>query len=153
LVARNERHGNEAYATLNMGQGKVLRMGAYDASVLERLTWMNRDLAPVLGAAIRRAGGVDVKSLIAQALTMGDEAHNRNKAATSLLIRALAPHLAVTRAGDVERVLGFVGASDSFFLNVAMAGAKAICDAAHGIPRATLVTAMARNGVEFGIRV
>lgn len=152
-LVRNEPFGAEAYATINMGQGKVLRMGAYDASVLERLQWMNRELAPLLDDALKRAGGVDVASLIARALTMGDEAHNRNTAATSLLIRALAPKLATTRQGDIERALAFMGASDSFFLNVAMAACKATLDPAHGLSGATLVTAMARNGTEFGIRV
>ncbi|HEV8308230.1 MAG TPA: DUF1116 domain-containing protein [Methylomirabilota bacterium] len=153
FVVRNERFGREAYATINMGLGKVLRMGAYDASVLERLGWMNRELAPILADAVRRAGGVDVKGLIAQALGMGDEAHNRNKAATSLLARVLAPQVAMARSGDVERALAFMGASDSFFLNLAMAASKVMLDAAHGLLGSTVVTAMARNGVEFGIRV
>jgi hypothetical protein len=153
LVVRNDRFGTEAHATINEGLGKVLRYGAYDASVLERLGWMNRELAPVLAAALRRAGGVDARTLIARALTMGDELHNRNAAATSLLLRTLAPHVAAARAGDLERALAFMAASDVFFLNVAMAACKATLDAAHGIAGATLVTAMARNGVEFGIRV
>jgi hypothetical protein len=152
-VVRNEAFGTEAYATINMGLGKVLRMGAYDASVLERLRWMNEGLAPLLHEALERAGGVDVKGLIARALTMGDEAHNRNTAATSLLVCQLAPHLVAARGGDVERALGFLGASDSFFLNIAMAGAKAVLDGAHGITGSTVVTAMARNGTEFGLRV
>jgi hypothetical protein len=153
FVVRNDAFATEACATINLGQGKVLRMGAYDASVLERLAWMNRGLAPVLHAAIERAGGVDVKNLIARALTMGDEAHNRNTAATSLFVRALAPRVASVRAADVERALAFMGAADSFFLNIAMAACKAALDAAHGIPRATVVTAMARNDTEFGLRV
>ena len=153
FVVRNAAFATEAYATINMGQGKVLRMGAYDASVLERLRWMNTGLAPLLHEALERAGGVDVKSVLAQALTMGDEGHNRNTAATSLLLRALAPHLVTAREGDVARALEFMGASDSFFLNIAMAGCKAVLDAAHGIAGATVVTAMARNGTEFGLRV
>ena len=152
-IVRDRASGGEAYATINMGQGKVLRMGAYDASVLERLTWMNRELAPVVDAALRRAGGVEVTRMIAEALGMGDEAHNRCKAATSLFVRALAPHVAASRGGDVERALTFMGHADSFFLNVAMAACKATLDAAHGIAGSTVVTAMARNGTEFGIRV
>jgi hypothetical protein len=152
-VVRNEAFGRQAYATLNMGQGKVLRMGAYDASVLERLAWMNGRLAPLVDAALRRAGGLDVKRTLAEALGMGDEAHNRCKAATSLFVRALAPHVAAAREGDVERALTFMGHADSFFLNIAMAACKATLDAAHGIAGATVVTAMARNGTEFGIRV
>lgn len=152
-VVENEAFGNEAYATINEGLGKVLRFGAYDTPVLERLRWMNRDLAPLLDEALGRAGGVDVTSLIARALTMGDECHNRNTAATSLLARALAPHVATARAGDVGRALDFLGSADHFFLNIAMAACKATLDAAHGLPGSTLVTAMARNGTEFGLRV
>jgi len=152
-IVRDRASGGEAYATINMGQGKVLRMGAYDASVLERLTWMNRELAPVVDAALRRAGGVEVTRMIAEALGMGDEAHNRCKAATSLFVRALAPHVAAAGGGDLERALAFMGHADSFFLNIAMAACKATLDAAHGIAGSTIVTAMARNGTEFGIRV
>lgn len=152
-VVRNDAGGTEAYATINMGLGKVLRMGAYDDSVLERLAFMNGDLARVLDEAIRRAGGVDVTGLIAQALTMGDEVHNRAKAATSLLVRTLAPHFAAARHGDVERAVAFLAHADSSLLNVVMAACKATLDAAHGIPGSTVVTAMARNGTDFGIRV
>jgi hypothetical protein len=152
-VVRNETFAGEAYATINMGQGTVLRMGAYDDSVLERLAWMNRELAPIVGAALRRAGGLDVTRTIAEAVGMGDEAHNRCKAATSLFLRALSPHVAAARTGDLERALTFMGHSDSFFLNIGMAACKATLDAAHGIAGSTVVTAMARNGTEFGIRV
>ena len=153
FVVENPEFGTKACATINMGQGKVLRMGAYDASVLERLAYMNGELARVINEAVERAGGVDVRTLMAQAVAMGDECHNRCKAATSLLLRTLAPHLAVGRAGDPERALTFMGASDSFFLNLAMAASKAILDGAHGIAESTVVTAMARNGTDFGIRV
>jgi hypothetical protein len=153
FVVENPEFGIRACATINMGQGKVLRMGAYDASVLERLAYMNGELARVLDEAIERADGLDVKTLMAQAVAMGDECHNRCKAATSLLVRALAPHLAMVRGGDRERALTFLGASDSFFLNIAMAACKAILDAAHGIDGSTVVTALARNGTDFGVRV
>lgn len=152
-VIRNDVFRTEAYSTINMGLGKVLRMGAYDESVLERLAWMNRTLAPLLDDAIRRAGAIDTKTFLAQALAMGDEGHNRNKAATSLLIRELAPHIAASRAADAERALRFMGATDGFFLSIAMATSKAMLDAAHGIADSTVVTAMARNGTDFGIRV
>ncbi|PWU23972.1 MAG: hypothetical protein C5B48_07665 [Candidatus Rokuibacteriota bacterium] len=153
FVVRNEAFGTEAYSTLNEGLGKVLRFGAYDRTVLDRLGFMNRDLWPVLAEAIRRAGGVDVKSLIAQALTMGDELHNRCKAGTALLIRTLAPHLAALGSRLLPQTLGFMGASDSFFLNISMAACKAALDPAHDIEGSTIVTAMARNGTDFGIRV
>jgi hypothetical protein len=153
LVVRNEAFGSEAYATLNEGLGRVLRFGAHDQAVLDRLAWMNRELAPLVDGALGRAGGVDLKNIIARALTMGDECHNRNTAGTSLLVRRLAPHVAAARAGDVERALAFMDATDHFFLNAAMAAAKAMLDGCHGVHGSTVVTAMARNGVEFGIRV
>jgi len=152
FVVENRRFGSRAHATLNEGLGRVLRMGAYDPSVIERLRWLNRELAPLLAETLRRSGPLDLKSLIAQALTMGDEVHNRSKAATALLARTLAPHIAVSR-GDVARALTFLADTDHFFLNLSMAAAKATLDAAHGIPGSTLVTALARNGTDFGIRV
>ena len=152
FVVENRRFGSRAHATLNEGLGRVLRMGAYDPSVIERLRWLNRELAPLLAEALRRSGPLDLKSLIALALTMGDEVHNRSKAATALLARTLAPHIAVSR-GDVARALTFLADTDHFFLNLSMAAAKATLDAAHGIPGSTLVTALARNGTDFGIRV
>ncbi len=150
---RNPAFATEAYATIHMGLGRVLRMGAYDESVLERLRFMNGPLFTVLDTAIRRAGGIDLKHLMALALGMGDECHNRNKAVTALLIRTLAPHLAAAQAPDVERAFEFMTANESFFLSLSMAACKATLDGAHGIEGSTLVTAMARNGTDFGIRV
>ncbi|MBT3307828.1 MAG: DUF1116 domain-containing protein, partial [Alphaproteobacteria bacterium] len=152
-VTRNETFGNETYTTLNMGLGKVLRFGAFDDGVIEKLRWMNSTAADVIDAAIRHAGGIDTKYLMVQALQMGDELHNRNKAATSLQLRTIAPHVAAVGGGHAEPVLAYLGSSDAFFLNNAMAAAKAMLDPAHGIEDCTIVTVMARNGTEFGIRV
>jgi uncharacterized protein DUF1116 len=154
-VVENRARGNRAYATLNEGLGKVLRYGAFAPEVIERLGWFRDVLGPALGEAIRRAGGVDVRRLIAQALEMGDECHNRNRAASSLLVRTLAPHLAALDVPSAERarIFTFAAGNDHFFLNIGMAACKAAADAAHGVPRSTLVTAMARNGTDFGIRV
>jgi hypothetical protein len=154
-IVENAAFGNRAFATLNEGLGKVLRYGAYDAEVIERLRWMERTLAPLLQAALAAHGPLDLRSLIAQALQMGDEVHNRNRAATSLLIRALAPHLvrAAAPADDVAAALRFLDGNDHFFLNLSMAAAKGSLDPAAGIPHSTMVSAMARNGTDFGIQV
>jgi hypothetical protein len=154
-VVENRTHGNRSYSTLNEGYGRVLRYGAYGPDVLERLRWMERTLAPALGRALELAGGIDMKALIAQALQMGDEGHNRNRAGSALLGRLLAPQLvrvglSVDQAGEVFRHLAD---NDLAALNPVMAACKATMDAAHGIAGSTLVTAMARNGTEFGIRV
>ncbi|MCX7781352.1 MAG: DUF1116 domain-containing protein [Negativicutes bacterium] len=154
-IIHNLTHGNYAYCTLNEGLGKVLRYGAYNEEVLKRLKWIETELAPALKAAIKLSGGIDIRSLIAQAVHMGDECHNRNKAGTSLFIRAIAPFL--VKAGlpqdTLVRVLEFINSNDHFFLNLSMPAAKAALDAAHGIEYSTIVTTMCRNGVEFGIRV
>ncbi len=154
-IVENVAFGNRAYCTLNEGLGKVLRYGAYDDEVLTRLRWLRDVLAPTLAGALAASGPVDLGGLIAQALQMGDEVHNRNRAATSLLIRRLAPHLAAGDAGrgDLADVFRFLDGNDHFFLNLSMPAAKCALDPAAGIPGSSLVTAMARNGTEFGIQV
>ena len=154
-IVRDAEHGHTACCNLNEGLGKVLRMGAYDAEVLKRLRWMERVLAPTLKAAMEHREGIPLKPLMAQALHMGDEVHNRNVAASSLLLRALLPALLETGAPQarIAETVRFISGNDHFFLNLSMAACKAILDAAHGVPGSSMVTAMARNGVEFGIRV
>lgn len=146
-----EDDGRRAFATLNEGLGKVLRFGAFDEEVIDRLRWMRDVLGPVMDAALQAYGPIDITSLIGQALAMGDEGHNRNMAATSLLTRRLAPVLA--QQGQGVEVLTFLAGNDHFALNASMAAAKLAMDAAIGVEGSTLVTAMARNGVEFGLRV
>ncbi len=154
-VLENQTHGNRAFSNLNEGLGKVLRYGANDQEVLDRLRWMRDVLGPALSRAIRASGGVDVKQHTAQALQMGDECHNRNRAASSILIRALAPFLVETSQSPQETasVLRFMGDNQHFYLNISMACCKASADAASGEPFSSLVTTMARNGADFGIRV
>ncbi len=154
VVVENEDHGNRAYATMNEGLGKVLRFGAYDDTVLERLRWFHDTLAPSLSAALQASGPIDLRSITAQALQMGDEGHNRNVAATSLLTRMLAPSLVTAVRGPVAvEVLQFLAGNDHFFLNLSMAACKSALDAGHGELGSSVVTAMSRNGVDFGIRL
>jgi hypothetical protein len=154
FVVENRAFGNRACATINEGLGRVLRFGANDESVLARLAWLRDEAGPLLGRALRRAGGIDLRPLMAQALWMGDEMHQRNVAASALLLRALGPWLAREAAGPpLVRVLEFVAGNDQFFLNLAMAAAKAAADPLLGVAGSTVVAAMARNGTEFGIRV
>ena len=146
---------NTAYSNLNEGYGKVLRYGAYSEEVLARLRWMNTVLGPTVGAALARSSGIDLRALIAEALHMGDEGHNRNKAGSLLFLKALAPLIAQVdgAAGSQSEVLKFLGDNALSVLNPVMAACKAMTDAAHGVAGSTLVTAMARNGTDFGIRV
>ncbi len=154
-VIENKTHGNKAFSGLNEGYGKVLRMGAYAPEVIARLKWMNDVMGPVLAEAIQASGGIDIRALLAEALQMGDEGHNRNKAASLLYLKALAPHVvkAAKDASTASEILRFLGDNALSVLNPVMAACKAMADAAHGVEGSTLVTAMARNGTEFGIRV
>lgn len=154
-IVQNKTYGNHAYCTLNEGLGKVLRFGAYQPEVMERLHWMQDELYPVLKAALAILGEVDLKPLIAQVLQMGDEGHNRNKAGTSLLIRAFAPAILQTPFAQSQklRVLQFLDSNDHTFLNLTMPACKCTMDPLAGIPYSTVVYTMARNGTDFGIRV
>lgn len=153
-VVRNEPFGIATHSTLYMGIGKVLRHGAYDETVMAKLRWMNHELAPMLARALKESGGIDIKSIVAQAVQMGDEMHNRNKASNPLLLAQLAPHLvAVADRADAIRAIKFIDEAGHFVLNMVMAGCKGILDAGAGIPESTIVTAIARNGYETGIRV
>jgi Protein of unknown function (DUF1116) len=154
-IVADRTHGNRAYCNLNEGLGKVLRFGANSPEVIERLRWMARVLAPALAGALDRLGGLELKPIMAQALHMGDEVHNRNVAASSLLLKRLVPALlrTDTAPSDVAAAVEFIAGNDHFFLNLSMAACKAMLDAAADVPNSSMVIAMARNGVEFGIRL
>jgi hypothetical protein len=154
FVMHDDVFGSTAYITMNEGLGKVLRFGAYSDEVIERLRWMERVLAPVLAATLRRHGPVDLPSILAQALQMGDEGHNRNRAGTSLFIREVVADLIELElpTADLAAALRFINGNDHFMLNLAMGMGKAAADCARGLSGSTMVVAMARNGTEFGIQ-
>lgn len=155
MVVENRTHGNRAYCAINEGLGKVMRFGGNDESVLAKLAWLRDVLGPLMGKALRSGDGVALKNLVARGLTMGDEMHQRNVACSGLLLRALSPSLA--RASDdtavLAEALAFMGGNDQFFLNVAMACGKSMMDPVRNIDHCCVVTAMSRNGTDFGIRV
>ena len=155
-ILENKTFGNRAFCTLNEGLGKVLRYGGMGPEVYVRLKWMATDLYPALDRALQTLpNGIDIKSIIAQALHMGDECHNRNRAATSLFLRAVGPALARTNKDNevLAKVIEFIDRNDHFFLNLSMPGGKAMLEAAEGVEGSTIVTVMARNGTDFGIRL
>ena len=154
-IIEDQTHGTTTYSNLNEGLGKVLRFGANSPEVIEHLHWMQRVLGPALTATLQTLGPLELKPLMAQALHMGDEVHNRNAAASALLLKRLIPAAldAALDPAELSAVVKFINSNDHFFLNLSMAACKAMMDAAHGVAASSLVTAMARNGVEFGIRV
>jgi hypothetical protein len=155
LVVENRTFGNRALCTINEGLGKVMRFGGNDAEVLTRLAWLRDEFGPLLGKALRSSGGLALNPLIARGLSMGDEMHQRNVACSALLLRSLASSIARSArdSGAAARAFEFIAGNDQFFLNVAMAMGKSILDPARGVAGSSIVTALCRNGTDFGIRV
>src|SRR5258706_1854557 len=154
-VVENVEHGNKSFSNLNEGYGKVLRYGAYSDDVLKKLHWMNDVLGTALADALAQSNGLDLRALISEALHMGDEGHNRNKAGSLIYLKLIVPLLAkVVKDNNVlSEILQFLGDNALSVLNPVMAACKAMTDAAHGVEGSTIVTTMARNGTDFGIRV
>ena len=155
FVIENARFGNRAYCAINEGLGKVMRFGGNDVSVLDRLRWLRNVFGPKLAKAVRLRGSIDLKSITARGLSMGDELHQRNVACSSIFLREISSALAEvsTDKSNLIACLDFIAMNDQFFLNLAMAMAKSLTDPARGIHGSTVVTAMCRNGTDFGIRV
>jgi hypothetical protein len=155
FIIENRAFGNKAYCTQNEGLGKVLRYGGMGAEVYRHLRWMETVLYPTLDRAVRSIPeGINIRTLIAQALHMGDECHNRNRAGTSLFLRTIGPALARTNKDNKElaEVLAFIDSNDHFFLNLSMPAGKAALDPAEGVEGSSIITVMARNGTDFGMR-
>ena len=158
-VVRDTKYDSRTYSNLNEGIGKVLRYGAYSNEVIQRLIWMRDVLAPALGETIeeikREKDGVAMVPIIAQALTMGDDCHNRYNAATSLFLKEIAPYM--IKAGLDKKTFvdtfSFMAQNNFTLLNLGMASAKAIALSAHKIRYSTIVTALTRNGTDAGLRV
>ncbi len=155
LVVENRTGKTVACAALNEGRGRALRYGANDAPTLERLAWLEGEFATVLSAALRRSGGIDVFEILVQALHMGDDGHSRQKAASALLLNAVAPWLLESgqETGASARAVRFMAQNEIFFLPITMAAAKSALAAAEGIAGCTVVTCMCTNGAQFGIKV
>ncbi len=154
-VVENVEHGNKSFSNLNEGYGKVLRYGAYSDDVLKKLHWMNDVLGTALADALKQSSGLDLRALISEALHMGDEGHNRNKAGSLIYLKLISPLIAkvVKDNAALSEILQFLGDNALSVLNPVMAACKAMTDAAHGVEGSTIVTTMARNGTDFGIRV
>jgi hypothetical protein len=152
---KNTTFGNVAYCTFNEGLGKVMRFGANGPEVIERLKWLEKSLAPAMKKALQLSGPISMKVMIAKALAMGDEMHQRNAGATALFVKEIINYLVqvVTGQDDLKKIVSFITSNDQFFLNLAMASGKAIMDPAKNIPFSTVVTTMSRNGTNFGIKI
>ncbi|MDF2571722.1 MAG: hypothetical protein K0R55_3326 [Sporomusa sp.] len=156
LVVENKLDGSIGYCIMNEGIGKVLRFGAYSEEVVNRLNWMRDTLGPVLSKALQRQeGGINLNVLIAKAITMGDEFHQRNIAASLCFLKEVTPLITELDIDQKEKyeTIKFLADTDQFFLNIMMAASKSIVDCARKITSGTVVTTMARNGRNFGVRI
>jgi len=156
VVVENKASGRYGYCNLNEGIGAVLRFGAYNEEVLNRLKWMKDVLGPALSKALKQIeGGMNVNVLVAKAITMGDEFHQRNIAASALFLKEIVPYLITAGLSDKElqEVTKFLADTDQFFLNIMMASAKSVMDSALDVGEGSIVTHLARNGHMFGIKV
>jgi hypothetical protein len=154
-VVENQTHKIKCFSNLNEGRGKVLRMGAYSQEVLDKLRWMESTLGPTIRAALEAIGGIDIRAILSKALHMGDDGHNRLDVASILWTTQLAPYIARTANDSAAafEVIKFLGENALSILNPVMAGCKSMTAAGHNIEGSTIVTIMARNGTDFGIKV
>jgi hypothetical protein len=156
FVVENRTHGNVGYCNFYEGkEPRRLNYGCYDEGVHERLVHVNEVLAPVVGEAIRRQDGIQLKPLIARALRMGDEVHSRNAAASVLFSREILPSILDMVADGVDHVrdtMVHLAENDYFFLRLSMAASKASADAMV-TPGSTLVSAMAFSCRGFAIKL
>ncbi len=155
FIVQNETTGNRAYTNFNEGVGKVLRYGAYGKEVIDRLNWMKETLYPMLNESISKMGPLGLKPIMSQSLQMGDELHTRNVASTLLFIKEITPYMAGSgfTSSQLSQAISFMGGNNLFFLNIAMAAGKVTMDSASGINKSTIVTALTRNGTDFGIKI
>ncbi len=157
FVVENQALGNRAFCNFYEGESRRrLNYGAYGDEVHAGLRLLEEVIAPVIGAAVARSGGIPLLPLMVRALHMGDELHSRNTAATLLFTRELFPALLDLErdlAKEVRRTFEFLRESDYFFLRLSMASAKSMADAAHGVGASSLVTAMTINCRNYAIRV
>ena len=153
-VVEDKETKQRAYANISEGQGVGLRFGEYTQKTLDKLDWIKDVFMPVFQRILKEDGPIDLAPIMAQGLAMGDELHMRNIATTSLILKRLAPSIAKFGGEYTKDILNFIAVgNDQFFLNLAMASNKLAADMADGVEGATIVTAIARNGVEVGIRI
>lgn len=155
IVTRDAAHGKTAYSTFNEGGGKVLWFGSVDESTIERLRFIRDTFAPVMKEVLKKTGPIPIWSILAQGIQMGDECHNRHTASTNIFLKSLTePLFSLNIPKETAlQFYRFIAGNSHFFLNITMTGAKLAMDSAGDIENSTIVTAMSRNGTDFGIRV
>ncbi|MFZ0327433.1 MAG: DUF1116 domain-containing protein [Nitrososphaeraceae archaeon] len=152
LVVKNEKYGNTCYGRI---VEQKVQYGVFNKTAINsELKFWSETLAPALRKALRRTKGINLNSIMARSLHMGDELHNRSVAGTYLFANAMLPYLIeVLDKEELLKVMKYFSNNEIFFLCTSMAACKTMMKAAHEIECSTIVTVMARNGVDFGIKV
>lgn len=152
-VVENTAGRTTAFAPISQGPGNVAWFGCESQAAIDRLRFLREVAAPSIGRILDQSGPLDVLSIAAQAITMGDDIHVRTQAATNLLIRDWLPHLAALADPARTALARFLSGNHLFFLTIAMAAARSLTEWAGQVRGASIVTTMARNGTEFGIKL
>lgn len=155
MVVEDRSNGNRATHFVMEGLGRTLVSGAYNEEVLARLRWFRDSLAPMLDRAIAALGGIDAREIIVEALARGDELHNRNRAATSMLQNKLVMGMLECNvpADEQKRALQFIDGNPQFFVGVVLPAALLMLKAARGIPGCSILTGIGANGKDCGLQV
>jgi hypothetical protein len=153
IVCEDKVYGGKGFCVPHPGTGmNVLRWGFYNDEIQKDLLWFRDYYGPALGEAVRKAGGIDLISILTKTAGMGDENHNRQPAATMQMALQLIPYMLDCDFPEKDKIIKEYAANDRFFLHVMMAGVESVVSSVKGIPYATVMTAMGGNGVEFGLQ-
>ncbi|MGH3768247.1 MAG: DUF1116 domain-containing protein [Pseudonocardiaceae bacterium] len=149
-----DREGDtRSYAPVSQGPGEVAWFGRDTDAAIERLRFLRDVAGPALSQILSSAGPLDILSLAAQGVSMGDDLHMRTQAATNLLIRSWLSPLAELPEQQRGAMARFLSGNHLFFLTLAMAAAKALTLWAEQVSGSSIVTTMSRNGTTFGIKL
>lgn len=155
IVLENKTNGKIYYTHMKEDTFIALRYGSYGEHTIKRLKWLKEVISPIFSKGLKKVGGINCRDIIAKSLFMGDEGHNRNQAETCLFEQMFMPillesDLSKNQILEVAKLLQY---DENFFLYPVMASCKAMLDAGKDVEYSTIVTVMARNGTEFGIKV
>ena len=152
-VVENKTFGNRAFCRQVEGNAAVWRLQRKSAGRAAHAGGMS--LRPRCARLCAVKVSFRLKPIITQALQMGDELHNRHSASSSLVRQCAGGWAGESRYSRKDQIatLYLLKNHNLIFLGLAMAAGKAIADPARDIEYSSMVTAMCRNGVEFGIRV
>lgn len=145
--------GEQAYCTLYEGDSADrLNYGTYTTATRDNLENLRTRVAPALNTLVAaQEEPLRLKPIMTRALTMGDELHSRNAAATLLFMRRMLAG-AKQLGTELDDALAAL-CDDYFFLRLSMAASKVMANAMRGFESSSVVTAMSFSCAEFGIQV